>query len=68
MRNIPGTILYFYSYESLRHMFEKHSLSGELSPLSIITAGGVSGMVFWTSIFPFDVVSALCKKIQLLSI
>ncbi|PRP79847.1 mitochondrial substrate carrier family protein [Planoprotostelium fungivorum] len=56
-RNIPGTITYFYTYESLRYVLPRNS-KGLPTELSVIVAGGISGIIFWTAIFPFDVVKS----------
>ena len=29
-----------------------------ISPLAVMIAGGISGLVFWVSVFPFDVIKS----------
>jgi len=69
LRNIPGTVLYFYVYEKLRYVFSQYeggasnqsteiTSKNALSPMSVICAGGISGVLFWAAIFPFDVVKS----------
>jgi len=96
LRNIPGTVLYFYSYEKIKYFlanFEspakdlqplsnirQHPVATtpsivkssvqkqpELSPLSILTAGGLAGMLFWIAIFPLDVVKTRLQTDSLIS-
>lgn len=51
-RNIPGTAIYFYVYEATR------SVLGPPTTISIMISGGIGGMAFWTSVYPFDVIKS----------
>jgi solute carrier family 25 carnitine/acylcarnitine transporter 20/29 len=61
-RDIPGTVAYFGMYE-----FAKKELmaiqgidpnKGQLSPVAVLTAGGLAGMACWTVGIPADVIKS----------
>mmetsp|Transcript_11955 Transcript_11955/g.34255 ORF Transcript_11955/g.34255 Transcript_11955/m.34255 type:complete len:323 (+) Transcript_11955:159-1127(+) len=57
MRDIPGSIAWFGTYEVLKRVFMdwqgQSSAGDKLSPLAVMTAGGFAGMACWgTSIVP----------------
>ena len=54
MRNIPGTILYFYCYESIRGKL--HKPETQMDPKHVLLAGGISGTLYWVALYPVDVV------------
>jgi solute carrier family 25 carnitine/acylcarnitine transporter 20/29 len=52
MRDIPGSIAWFGAYEiAKKEMMELQGIdpsTGQLSPLAVLTAGGIAGMACWT--------------------
>lgn len=61
MRDIPGSIAWFGMYEVAK--MEMMQILGvedttQLSPLAILTAGGMAGMACWTVSIPADVVKS----------
>lgn len=67
VRNIPGCMIYFYSYDQTSRVLVKRSNSAESdhkyhssqrSSLQVLTAGGVAGTVYWITIFPIDVIKS----------
>jgi solute carrier family 25 carnitine/acylcarnitine transporter 20/29 len=57
-RDGPGSALYFATYEIAKKELSKLSgaKEGELSLLSVSTAGGLAGMSMWLVVFPVDTV------------
>eukprot|EP01111_Echinosteliopsis_oligospora_P017576 TRINITY_DN7676_c0_g1_i1.p1 TRINITY_DN7676_c0_g1~~TRINITY_DN7676_c0_g1_i1.p1 ORF type:complete len:213 (+),score=50.71 TRINITY_DN7676_c0_g1_i1:258-896(+) len=51
-RNIPGTAVYFTSYELVRQ-----KTGGSTG--SILLGGGVGGLLFWLSVYPLDVIKLI---------
>jgi len=64
LRDIPGATAYFGTYEivkrELTHIQNADSTtsSDELSPLAVLTAGGLAGMACWSICIPFDVLKS----------
>uniref|UniRef100_A0A7S4NQR2 Mitochondrial carrier protein n=2 Tax=Paramoeba aestuarina TaxID=180227 RepID=A0A7S4NQR2_9EUKA len=62
LRNIPGSVTYFTSYEVFCNILSPISFftspTNEKSKSMVITAGGFAGIVFWVTIFPFDVIKS----------
>lgn len=61
VRDVPGFVVYFGSYEILLDLLTQRSSRGDASPLASIFAGGVAGMLSWAATFPFDVVKSLMQ-------
>ncbi|KAL9188804.1 hypothetical protein ACHAXT_007182 [Thalassiosira profunda] len=61
-RDIPGTIAYFGMYEfAKKEMMKVQGIDpkkGELSVVSVLTAGGLAGMACWTVGIPADVIKS----------
>jgi len=53
VRGVPQSGLYFMTYDMLKHQF---SLSGPLTPVKTIVAGGLTGIINWVFVLPLDVV------------
>uniref|UniRef100_A0A8C4R8S6 Mitochondrial ornithine transporter 1 n=1 Tax=Eptatretus burgeri TaxID=7764 RepID=A0A8C4R8S6_EPTBU len=49
-REMPGYFFYFAGYQWTRSMLT--------TPLSVVTAGGVGGIVFWLAVYPIDSVKS----------
>ncbi|KAL7555029.1 hypothetical protein ACHAWF_018610 [Thalassiosira exigua] len=62
VRDIPGTIAYFGMYEfAKREMMRLQGIDpekGQLSPVAVLTAGGLAGMACWTVGIPADVIKS----------
>lgn len=62
LRDIPGGVAYFGTYEFLKRSFMRlqniDPQSGALSPLSVLCAGGFAGMACWGVIIPMDVLKS----------
>ena len=61
VRDVPGFVVYFGSYEILLDLLIQRRSRGDASPLASIFAGGVAGMLSWAATFPFDVVKSLMQ-------
>jgi len=53
-RNVPGSIVYFTYYESMR-AYQKENWKNVSETTNILFAGGTGGVLFWLAIYPFDV-------------
>lgn len=62
LRDGPGSMAWFGVYEyAKRKMMEVQGIdpaTGALSPLAVLTAGGLAGMACWTAAIPADVVKS----------
>lgn len=58
LRDIPGFVTYFGSYEILLDLLSQTKSRAEVGPLATIFAGGFAGMISWASTFPFDVIKS----------
>jgi len=61
-RDIPGTVAYFGMYEFAKKELMKlqgiDPQRGQLSPVAVLTAGGLAGMACWTVGIPADVIKS----------
>lgn len=62
VRDIPGSIAWFGTYELMkRQMMRFQNIdpeSGQLSPVAVLVAGGIAGMACWTVAIPADVLKS----------
>lgn len=59
LRDGPGSVAYFGAYETFKIMFTPAgSTPDQLSPLTVICAGGLAGMANWAVAIPPDVVKS----------
>ena len=58
IRDVPGFVVYFASYEILLDFLAQRKSRGDVGPLTPILAGGLAGMISWASTFPCDVVKS----------
>lgn len=63
-RDALGSGVYFAVYESIKWATNAliNSDPSKSSPISIMIAGGMSGVLCWTAIFPFDTTKSLIQK------
>ena len=61
-RDIPGTVAYFGTYELAKKELMKiqgiDPNKGQLSPIAVLTAGGLAGMACWGVSIPADVIKS----------
>nr|CAD7572709.1 unnamed protein product [Timema californicum] len=58
-REMPGYFFFFGGYEAARQFLTPPGKTkDEIGPLRTMTAGAVGGMLFWTVIFPADVIKS----------
>ncbi|KAL3499340.1 hypothetical protein ACH5RR_038433 [Cinchona calisaya] len=55
-RNIPHSIIKFYTYESLKQLFSQVQLNGQTNTLVTVVCGGLAGSTAALFTTPFDVV------------
>jgi solute carrier family 25 carnitine/acylcarnitine transporter 20/29 len=61
MRDIPGSVAWFGTYEAVKlGMMQAQGMhdTSQLSPLAVLTAGGFAGMACWSVCIPFDVLKS----------
>ena len=62
MRDTPGSMAWFGTYEFAKMEMKKlqgiDPETGTLSPLAVLSAGGMAGMACWTVAIPFDVLKS----------
>jgi len=59
LRDVPGTIAWFGTYELVKKQLMRiqniDPATGQLSPLAVLSAGGLAGVATWTISIPADV-------------
>ncbi|KAJ2382688.1 carnitine transporter [Coemansia sp. RSA 2611] len=59
LRDVPGSVAYFGAYEFIKKSLTSQSAGqGSISPLAIVTAGGLAGMANWAVAIPPDVLKS----------
>lgn len=59
LRDCPGSVAYFGSYEFFKKLFSsKDPTSTNLSPIAVLCAGGLAGMCNWAVAIPPDVIKS----------
>lgn len=61
MRDIPGSVAWFGTYEAVkRGLMQARGVTDPslLSPVAVLTAGGCAGVACWTVSIPFDVLKS----------
>lgn len=59
LRDAPAHALYFTSYEYTRELLHPGCRqSGQESPLTMLTAGGIAGVASWVLLYPLDVLKS----------
>ncbi|KAJ1897316.1 carnitine transporter [Kickxella alabastrina] len=59
LRDVPGSVAYFGAYELIKKSLTNQSAGqGSISPVAIVTAGGLAGMANWTVAIPPDVLKS----------
>ncbi|KAJ2497210.1 carnitine transporter [Coemansia sp. RSA 1972] len=59
LRDVPGSVAYFGAYELIKKALTNQSAGqGSISPVAIVTAGGLAGMANWAVAIPPDVLKS----------
>eukprot|EP00250_Pteridium_aquilinum_P018114 c23952_g2_i1 orf=725-1651(-) len=59
LRDAPAHAFYFTSYEYVREQLHPGCRkSGQESPLTMLTAGGIAGVASWVTLYPLDVLKS----------
>ncbi|KAF2745764.1 mitochondrial carrier [Sporormia fimetaria CBS 119925] len=67
LRDTIGTGIYFVTYESAKQLLSNTRGNAPSSPLSVVIAGGLCGLVSWACIFPIDTVKSIYQRNCLIS-
>lgn len=67
MRDTIGTGIYFVTYESAKQMLANARGSSPTTPLAVVVAGGLCGLVSWACIFPIDTAKSIYQRNCLIS-
>ncbi|KZF25517.1 mitochondrial carrier [Xylona heveae TC161] len=62
MRDTIGTGIYFMTYESSKQVLATFSDSSPTSPLAVVVAGGLCGLVSWACIYPIDSAKSIYQR------
>ncbi|KAK8830132.1 hypothetical protein WA556_000774, partial [Blastocystis sp. ATCC 50177/Nand II] len=62
LREIPGTSIWFMTYEMCLKPFIRHGYTRSTIPMSgIISAGSISGFLYWVIIYPIDTMKSIIQ-------
>jgi len=67
LRDTIGTSIYFMTYESAKQIIGNGRGNSPTSPLAVMTAGGMCGVVSWACTYPIDVAKTVYQKALLAS-
>ncbi|KAI9798706.1 MAG: hypothetical protein M1825_005033 [Sarcosagium campestre] len=63
MRDTLGTAIYFMTYESIKQVsVTKTNANSPTSPLAVVIAGGLCGLVSWACIYPIDSAKSIYQR------
>lgn len=62
LRDTLGTGLYFMIYESSKQLLATYRGDAPTSPLPVVAAGGLCGIVSWALIYPIDSVKSIYQR------
>lgn len=62
MRDTIGTCLYFTTYESSKQILANGRGNEPTSPLAVVVAGGMCGLVSWACIYPIDSAKSIYQR------
>ncbi|KAF2117757.1 mitochondrial carrier domain-containing protein [Lophiotrema nucula] len=66
-RDTIGTGIYFVTYESAKQVLANARGNSPTTPLAVVTAGGLCGLVSWACIFPIDTAKSIYQRNCLIS-
>ncbi|KAF2801113.1 mitochondrial carrier [Melanomma pulvis-pyrius CBS 109.77] len=67
LRDTIGTGIYFITYESAKQLLANARGNSPTTPLAVVTAGGLCGLVSWACIFPIDTAKSIYQRNCLIS-
>ncbi|KAF2002728.1 mitochondrial carrier [Amniculicola lignicola CBS 123094] len=67
LRDTLGTGIYFITYESAKQILANARGNAPTTPLAVVVAGGLCGLVSWACIFPIDTVKSIYQRNCLIS-
>ncbi|ORY09356.1 mitochondrial carrier domain-containing protein [Clohesyomyces aquaticus] len=67
LRDTIGTGIYFMTYESVKQLLANARGASPTTPLAVVTAGGMCGLVSWACIFPIDTAKSIYQRNCLIS-
>ncbi|KAL9057016.1 MAG: hypothetical protein Q9162_002564 [Coniocarpon cinnabarinum] len=62
LRDTIGTTIYFTTYESSKQMLANARGNSPTSPLAVVMAGGLCGLVSWACIYPIDSAKSIYQR------
>ncbi|KAF2201980.1 mitochondrial carrier [Delitschia confertaspora ATCC 74209] len=62
LRDTIGTGIYFVTYESAKQLLANARGGTPTTPLAVVVAGGLCGLVSWACIFPIDTAKAMYQR------
>lgn len=62
MRDTIGTAIYFTTYESAKQLLANARGNSPTSPLAVVLAGGLCGLVSWACIYPIDSAKSIYQR------
>ncbi|KAI9835591.1 MAG: hypothetical protein M1819_002042 [Sarea resinae] len=62
LRDTIGTGIYFTTYESCKQVMATTSGSSPTSPVAVVVAGGICGLVSWACIYPIDSAKSIYQR------
>jgi len=57
-RDVPGSVAYYAAYEVIKKWLQRGDTSGQLSPVAVVSAGGLAGVANWIVSVPPDVLKS----------
>ncbi|KAF2142424.1 uncharacterized protein K452DRAFT_226779 [Aplosporella prunicola CBS 121167] len=62
LRDTIGTGIYFTTYESAKQLLSNTREKSPTSPMAVVVAGGLCGLVSWACIYPIDTAKSLYQR------
>jgi len=62
LRDTIGTAVYFMTYESGKQLLAAYRGGSPTSPVAVVTAGGLCGIVSWACIYPIDSAKSIYQR------
>ncbi|EON62868.1 hypothetical protein W97_02093 [Coniosporium apollinis CBS 100218] len=62
LRDTIGTAIYFMTYESAKQVLANGRGASPTSPLAVVIAGGLCGLVSWACIYPIDSAKSIYQR------
>lgn len=62
LRDTIGTGIYFMTYESSKQLLANARGNSPTSPMAVVVAGGLCGLVSWACIYPIDTAKSIYQR------